>query len=1141
VAAGRPGGRVLDGDVPIGPQIVPKGLRAFGREDAGSFLDLLPGPRDRNGLPESIRFWKNRLEERDGDETFAVGLLYGPSGCGKSSLVRAGLLPRLAEGIVAVCVDALPDETGPRIMQALRKRLPTLPAELGLVETLASIRRGGGPKVVVVLDQFEQWLHAHGGDPESELVDALRHCDGGRLQSVIMVRDDFAMAATRFMHALDIPIVQGHNFATLDLFDVEHARLVLTRFGQAFGKLPTGPTGPSAAQRRFVNAVASGLARDGKIVPVRLALFAEMVKARPWVPATLSEAGGTEGIGANFLEETFRSRSANPEYHPLERAARNVLKTLLPEVGSDIKGNMRSYWELREASGLRDRPGDFAALLRVLDGELRLISPTDPPESPTDAGGGPGAKYWQLTHDYLVPSLREWLNRKQKETRRGRAELRLEERAAFWSARREPRHLPTLREWLRIRVLTDRGRWTGPQREMMRRAGRLHGLRLAVTGALSGALLAGALAVVRHNEGLRRQARADALVEQLLVADLAGLPDVAGSLAREPTPTAPRLRAVADDPGVPRERRLRAAYALAERPGDAASQLVEFASSANPDELAVIRDRLAPYAPALAPELWDVADRRSSDPLAQLRIAALLAVADGVGDRWRDLARPVVNTLLTLETLDLEAWAELLRPASGALTPGLRERFFDASAISADRVNAARALARFAGAELFADLLFEAEASQFAMLFPAVSRHHEGVIEAARGVLDRWEEGAAGNLAAAARRTRNAAITLLRLGEPGDAEPLLSTSEDPTARTMVILEMRDFGVPPDLLLDLTGRCKDPAARQALLLALGPYQAREWSPAARRALSARMAGLIRDGRHQAERSAAEWLLRRWGDEGAPVPGSIPPPGEAILPTGPVAGRDWWVTAQGHTMAVLDAPAALAGAPDGPGSSGPDRAAPFRFALSVHEVTIDQFRRFKPDADFRVGPDPAAKEVPDALYPANMVTFTDALRYCRWLSEQEEVPDDQMCYPPAGEIEPRDALLSDERRRRTGYRLPIEGEWELAAAAGSKTPWSSGTSAGDLTRFAWFAVNSGEHLQRVGMLLPNPLGLFDAHGNASEWCHSASSGGDREGKFVLRGGYYSYSARYIRSSHFHAQPNIGYSFTGFRVARTVAAGQ
>jgi serine/threonine protein kinase len=72
-------------------KIVPKGLRSFDAHDADFFLELLPGPRDRNGLPHSLRFWKTRIEETDADATFTVGLIYGPSGCGKSSLVKAGL------------------------------------------------------------------------------------------------------------------------------------------------------------------------------------------------------------------------------------------------------------------------------------------------------------------------------------------------------------------------------------------------------------------------------------------------------------------------------------------------------------------------------------------------------------------------------------------------------------------------------------------------------------------------------------------------------------------------------------------------------------------------------------------------------------------------------------------------------------------------------------------------------------------------------------------------------------------------------------------------------------------------------------------------------------------------------------------
>ena len=81
-------------------KIVPKGLRSFDVHDAGFFLELLPGPRDREGLPDSLRFWKTRIEETDPDNTFSVGLIYGPSGCGKSSLVKAGLLPRLSEDVI---------------------------------------------------------------------------------------------------------------------------------------------------------------------------------------------------------------------------------------------------------------------------------------------------------------------------------------------------------------------------------------------------------------------------------------------------------------------------------------------------------------------------------------------------------------------------------------------------------------------------------------------------------------------------------------------------------------------------------------------------------------------------------------------------------------------------------------------------------------------------------------------------------------------------------------------------------------------------------------------------------------------------------------------------------------------------------
>jgi hypothetical protein len=37
-------------------RVAPKGLRAFDEKDSSFFLDLLPGPRNQHGLPESISF-----------------------------------------------------------------------------------------------------------------------------------------------------------------------------------------------------------------------------------------------------------------------------------------------------------------------------------------------------------------------------------------------------------------------------------------------------------------------------------------------------------------------------------------------------------------------------------------------------------------------------------------------------------------------------------------------------------------------------------------------------------------------------------------------------------------------------------------------------------------------------------------------------------------------------------------------------------------------------------------------------------------------------------------------------------------------------------------------------------------------------
>jgi hypothetical protein len=122
--------------------VVPKGLRSFDANDSDFFLQLLPGSRDKDGLPESIRFWKHRIESEE--TAFTVGVIYGPSGCGKTSLVKAGLLPRLARNIVSIYVEASPDQTEVRLLNGLRRKFLDLPPDLDLTQAIVALRQGQG-------------------------------------------------------------------------------------------------------------------------------------------------------------------------------------------------------------------------------------------------------------------------------------------------------------------------------------------------------------------------------------------------------------------------------------------------------------------------------------------------------------------------------------------------------------------------------------------------------------------------------------------------------------------------------------------------------------------------------------------------------------------------------------------------------------------------------------------------------------------------------------------------------------------------------------------------------------------------------------------------------------------------------------
>ncbi len=1012
------------------PAVVPKGLRAFDGDDADFFLGLLPGPRDRDGLPDGLRFWKRWAETTDPDAGGGVGLMYGPSGCGKSSLVKAGLLPRLARTVTAVYVEASADDTEGRLLAALRKRAPGLPA-VGLPETLAAIRQGwclpAGESVLIVLDQFEQWLHARPDGPLSDLARGLRQCDGNRLRCVLLVRDDFWLAVSRFMRALEVRIEEDRNARLVDLFDRPHARKVLAAFGRAYGCLPPPPAEVSAEQAAFLDQAVDGLAEADKVVSVRLALFAQMVKGKAWTPATLEAVGGAHGVGVTFLEETFAGPSAPIAIRPHVKAAQAVLAALLPEGATGIKGATRPERELLAASGYADRPADFADVLKLLDADLRLITPTDPTG---------GEKHFQLTHDYLVPSLRDWLTRKQRATRRGRAELLLAERATEWAGRPDRRWLPTLGEWLAVRLRTSRRAWTDPQRRMMRSAAAHHALRVGLWAGV--VLLTAGLLFAGVGELLGRSDAASARATFTQTKKVGDLGPVLDAIDRHRSRVEPTLRAehaAATDPG----QRLKLALALARWDGSFSAALhAPLLETDTPADFALIRDELGRTpSPALTASLWEKAFDPAAGPDKQFRAACALATFDPNNPRWAELARPTVDRLLVLEASGVPEWAKRLRPARTHLFGPLADATSDPASTPAVAQNAVTVFRELADGPLtYAPLVKLAE--------PA------SVVPKPGETIDQL------------RQRANAAAALVACGQGGAVWPMLKHSTNPTLRSLLIERLAAARTNPDILMDRLRAEPDPSIRQALILALGSYPADYSIPDEGLLLT-----LFEKDTDAGIHGASEWVARkrRRVDELKVVT-------DLLKQKGIQEGFDWFVSKSGMTFSVIKPKPPL------PLPDGRTLQVPYRYVVGTSEVTWADWKR--------VGVQLPPGQEPSDL-PVGGVSWCQMVEFCNLLSKAEGIPEEQWCYKPNKDGHYAAGMEVLDFRNLRGYRLPTAAEWELAARAGATTTWLCGEDESLLTRYAWYKLNTSQRQPKPTTgrgLKPNEWGLFDLLGNADE---------------------------------------------------------
>jgi formylglycine-generating enzyme required for sulfatase activity len=207
----------------------------------------------------------------------------------------------------------------------------------------------------------------------------------------------------------------------------------------------------------------------------------------------------------------------------------------------------------------------------------------------------------------------------------------------------------------------------------------------------------------------------------------------------------------------------------------------------------------------------------------------------------------------------------------------------------------------------------------------------------------------------------------------------------------------------------------------------------------------------------------------------------------------------------------------------------------FYLGVYEVTQAQFQKLMgKNLSFFAsgGPD----------HPAEQVRWREAVEFCSRLSNREV-----------------------EMKAGRVYRLPTEAEWEYACRAGATTPFHTGkhlssSQANFNGEYPYGDAVKGTNLKKttkVGSYAPNAWGLYDMHGNVSEWCADwydpdyyqnspredpngppkgvLSTGFDGDYFRVVRGGCWLDEARGCRAAYrFRLQSSEPYRLVGFRVA-------
>ena len=242
------------------------------------------------------------------------------------------------------------------------------------------------------------------------------------------------------------------------------------------------------------------------------------------------------------------------------------------------------------------------------------------------------------------------------------------------------------------------------------------------------------------------------------------------------------------------------------------------------------------------------------------------------------------------------------------------------------------------------------------------------------------------------------------------------------------------------------------------------------------------------------------------------------------------------------------------------------------VTVNDFYCDAFEVRQSDYEKLMGKNPSYNK--DANLPVENVSFYDALEYCNKKSAAEGLA---AVYKIGGKNEKSSISFPDVSvdLAADGYRLLTEAEWEYACRAGTTTIFSTGNwnnpkDANYEGSYPYLieenyvrrtnpnvqpGLNRGKTIA-VDSLAPNAFGLYNMHGNVSEWVFdyyggydAAVSASGMNGKSVLnplgsvvgvyrvnRGGGFNDFGKHLRSAYrSSSNPLTKDRNLGFRIAR------